>query len=226
MHIKYTKSKQTEDTDLGRVQHNPSMHPMVVRHRRCYSCQTCHSTSPWGLRQSLCGPVHSGGVGRRSALRSRPADQSGSRTHSNTTVKMQWRRMLMFDNMLTYFHLLSVFCPSLRCCCPLVVPVIRGEVPRSWLLSYFLSLFFPLLIFLSLHSLYTVSNPSICCCWSPFSSHSFQIPLYTVLPLQSPSSSPSFFRSLSGNLISSPIFHLPFFPHVRPISAHSSPVSS
>ena len=73
---------------------------------------------------------------------------------------------------------------------------------------FFLSLLFS-------HCIVCLQSPTttFCCC-SPFSSHSFQIFLNTVLPSYYRSSSPSFFHHFLciGSLL---IFHLPFFPHVN-----------
>ena len=74
-----------------------------------------------------------------------------------------------------------------HCCSPLVVPVIRGEDGHPWLLLFSL---FCLSSFGSCYVFYQQFPTPIFSCCSPFSSHSFQISLNTVLPSHSRSSSP------------------------------------
>ena len=61
-------------------------------------------------------------------------------------------------------------------------------------------------------------TPSVFYCRSPFYSNSFQISLNVILPSVFLA---SLFLPLSEHLLSMQIFHLPFFPNVRPISAYS-----
>ena len=64
---------------------------------------------------------------------------------------------------------------SNSCCSPVVA--LASGVRLPWLRSSVLCLFFPLLCF-SHYILYHQSpTPCVCCCCSPFSSHSFQISL-------------------------------------------------
>ena len=72
-----------EDTYLGRVVRSPSMCPTAEPRRRCHSCQTCHSTSPWVLHQHLCVTDRSVDAGRKSDHQCRLAAQSESRTRSS-----------------------------------------------------------------------------------------------------------------------------------------------
>ena len=83
----------------------------------------------------------------------------------------------------------------------LVVPVVMGEVAR--LQSYFLHIFFPLLTFLSLCSLPTVSNSFLYFAVVLHSPPTLPISLNPVLPSHSQSSSPPFPLHF---LLSLPIF--------------------
>ena len=99
-------------------------------------------------------------------------------------------------------------------CSPLGIPGIRDAVGHGYRRLFFV--FFPL-TFLSLRYSSTSSTPSICCCCSPFSSHSFQMSLNTTLPsyfwfprFPFPSSFWAF------DLFANFSLHLPFFPHSSP----------
>ena len=105
---------------------------------------------------------------------------------------------------------------SHRCCSPPDVLVVRGEI------GYLFFVFSLLTFFLTTFSIYDL-----------------QLLLsFAVVPQSPPTLSRSlltqsahrilgfprlfFFRSLSGNVISLPIFHLLFCPHDRPISTYTS----
>ena len=85
---------------------------------------------------------------------------------------------------------------------------------------FFFTFCFP--TFLSLCSLSTVSNSFYLLLLFSILSYSFQISLKAVLPSHSRSSSPPF--SIHFLSFSLPVFHLPFFPHGRPMSTYSSPI--
>ena len=103
-------------------------------------------------------------------------------------------------------ELLHLIC----CCSPLVVPVIRGEVGHGYCRLLFIVSFFSLF---SHYVLYHQSpTPSIFCCCSPLSSHSFQIYFNIVLPLHPRCSSPPFLTTFWASALfanfSSPILFI------------------
>ena len=87
-----------------------------------------------------------------------------------------------------------------------------------------LHLFFPLLTLLSQRSLSPVSNSLYPLAFVLHSPPTLSISLFEsshrIIGLPR-----ILFFPLSGRLVSLPIVHIPFFPHVRPVSAYFSPVS-